>query len=206
MPTAADFDQSRLVPLTGMTANPAAAAFPELVDILASIYADKVSRLPWVPSGWWATVQQYHGQEMNGVRQVLVPAFTMLDDGSPTRGPVAPWLDTPEKRKAWNDLATVARRSVMSYVDKQLVAGRLTLQQLYADADFWGFLGGLAERAQRALSTARDALTGAALGSMPLLLMVGAALFFLSRSRHGSIRRNPPRQARRSRRRRVVGR
>jgi hypothetical protein len=206
MPTVAQFDQSRLVPLTGMTANPAAAAFPELINILATIYRDKVQRLPWIPAGWWDTVQQYHGQEMNGVRQVLVPAFTMMDDGSPTRGPIAPWLDTPEKRKAWNDLAGAARSAVMLYVNKQLVAGRQELQRVYADAAFWGFLGGLAERAQKALTTARDALTGAALGSLPLVLIVGGILFYLSRSRHGSSRRNPPRQARRSRRRRLVGR
>lgn len=200
-----EYDQERLVPLVGMTASSAGNVYPDLIAMLSTIYRERVARLAWIPGDWLANVDRLHGAVTpDGIRMLVIPAPTKLANGMPTMGPIPAWLDTEEKRRSWNDLALVARKSVNDYVERRLVEGRAQLVQLYADAAFWDVLGRAAKAVNAAIDRGISLATDKVFSSIPigvLLLMGVAAYFAISRGSHGTYRRNPPTGLRRARRR-----
>ncbi len=112
-----------------------ADGYPELVTLLSNIYADRVSKLPFVPSTWLAAVLREHGKDGN----LLLPLPPRMADGT-TKSDLPPWLHTSAAIDAWEQIWHIAQSAEQQYLTGQLEAGRAILDKAYANAAFWDAL------------------------------------------------------------------
>lgn len=176
-------DEGRLSRELGMRLQPGlAGAYPELAQKLDAIYRDKVAKLPWLPPGWLDQVEAIHGTGGD----ILLPAPVFGKGGRINRD-VAAWLDTPDRRQAWDDLATVATNARQQFVEDRRREGLVILAEAEANAAFWD----AAYRLQAAVRQAARAVVDTATGLFkwgPTLLGLGAvgiAVYFLLRRKKG---------------------
>lgn len=121
-------------------------AWPEVKDLAAKIYGDRVAGLPWVPSGWLTEVRAL---QLANPQDVVRPSPAVLVSGLPY--PDAPaWIDSTEKRQVWQDLFQAFNEALGAYAADKAAAGRAELNRLWAAAAFWDF-------AYRAAVAIRDA-------------------------------------------------
>ncbi len=105
-------------------------AWPELKTQLLKIYRDKVAGVPWIPADWLPTVELIAGISTNV--PIVVPSTANYDGGVG-----ADFLDTPDKRQWWNELANLSSAAVAQYAAGKSAAGKLELDRLYAASEFW---------------------------------------------------------------------
>lgn len=108
-------------------------AYPELNTKLQNFYRDKVSKIPWIPPGWYDAVS---GMQANfpGSQVRIAPA--LMATGAVNK--LAPdWLDSDAKRQYWQELFTEASSIVQKYAAGKAEEGRAELDRLYANAAFW---------------------------------------------------------------------
>lgn len=138
MPTVSDYDDDRLLRTLGMRSQ----TFPgdwasDFAARVRPIYLDRVAALPWVPVGWAQGVAVLHGQRTpDGTGWLLLPANPFLPSGALRPGLPA-WLDTPDKRQAWSELAVVAQQALQQYAAQRADAGRVILAERQRAVTFW---------------------------------------------------------------------
>ena len=111
------------------------SAYPELNAKLNKFYADKVGKIPWLPTGWLDFVQGLARDRSND--QVRI-APVYQNAATKTLSENAPdWLDNEDKRTTWQTLFTETNSIVQKYAQNDAAAGALELDILYAKAAFW---------------------------------------------------------------------
>jgi hypothetical protein len=142
------YDQASLIPTLGMYALPYATVWPDLATQLLQLYQGQLQFMPWLPAGWFDSVQALHGQ--NGY--ILIPAPAIYN-GAPL-----PILTTPDQVAFWTTLNQQAESIIGNYAAGQQAAGAAQLAQLYANSAFWntGF-GATMINAQQAAYNVADA-------------------------------------------------
>ncbi len=170
------YAQAALIPTLGMYALPYATTWPELSRQLAQIYQDKAADIPWLPSNWLGSVMSLHGK--NG--QILVPAVANVS----AAGGI-PWIKSSEQREWWDEFHDLANGAVVKYAANQAAQGKVELDRLYANAEFWntGFGATMIDIQQNAYAVADGVKSFAK--SPGTYLAIGAVvlggLFFLSK-------------------------
>jgi hypothetical protein len=109
-------------------------AYPELNAQLYAMYRDKVRKIPWLPSGWYDAVMGLGTQFPNDQIRIA-PAY--MGDGVRANVNAPDWLDTKEKRDAWQAISNDVLKTVQLYAAGQAAAGKAELDSLYAKAAFW---------------------------------------------------------------------
>jgi sensor c-di-GMP phosphodiesterase-like protein len=123
-------DQNALIKYYGVMTQPYGNTWPELKTILMTIYRDRVYKVPWLPSDWLDTIET--ANDISGNVVVIVPSSASYPGG---QGAV--FLDTPEKKAWWNELASASNSAVQKYAKQKASEGKQELDRLYAASDFW---------------------------------------------------------------------
>lgn len=125
---------------TGMYIEPYGQSWPDLAPILTKIYQERMAQLPFLPPNWLGLVMLEHGVDGN----ILIPIRPRNALG--LRSTAAPgWLDTQQKEDAWSGPAKTAVDAINQYAAGKASEGRVQLERLYADSDYWSTLLSLAQ-------------------------------------------------------------
>lgn len=143
----ADYSEATLIPAYGMYAEPYATVYPDLSDSLATMYANQVALINWLPANWLSNVMALHGQ--NG--EILIPAPAGVT-------PPIPWLDTADKIAWWNQFNQMAEAAIQAYAADQAAQGALLMQQAADDIAFWDEAYNIATVAALPVTVAKGAL------------------------------------------------
>lgn len=108
-------------------------AYPELKDTLQALYADKVSRMNFVPAGWVAAVAKL--QEVNP--DDLIRIGPSMNKGRIIQENAPFTIRSRETAEAWQALFAAENLAVVTYAAGQQKAGKAQLDQLYRNAVFW---------------------------------------------------------------------
>ena len=109
-------------------------AYPELVDLLRTLYRNRVSKLAFLPSNWLSTVLAEMDQYGVVKLQQSMPHGVAIA-GLPS------WIDGDDKaRAAWQAVAEIVDSAVNKYATQQVAAGRSILTLSNANAAFWNGL------------------------------------------------------------------
>ncbi len=122
--------QDELIQYYGVMTQLYGNAWPELKSIMMTIYRDKVSKVPWLPSDWLEMIENLN--DVSGNVVVVVPSTANYAGGV---GPS--FLDTVDKKVWWDQLASAASSAVQKYASGKAADGKKQLDQLYASSDFW---------------------------------------------------------------------
>ncbi len=150
-----------------------ATRYPELKAQIGSIVANRVQALPWIPPNFQEQYNyfQYHQEQDNG-------GLIRFSHATGSRGQInadnPAFLDTPEKRAAWDAIAQTLDNATVNFVNEQRVIGAQQLQQLEDNADFWD---GIAAGAQALGEGGGKLLGGAAEGvknGLTILIVLAA--------------------------------
>ena len=105
--------------------------WPELTERLRKLYNDRLTNVPWLPKSWASVVlNNVHGRD--GVIAVIAPSTANYNGG---RG--ADFLDTPEKKQWWDELAASTSKAITSFAAKKAEEGRAEINSAYNDIRFW---------------------------------------------------------------------
>lgn len=162
----------------GVWMQPGSSA-PDWADLEARIVAimdDRTANIPWLPPGWKIGVEALRKQ-FPGWRIMVAPPIS-------TNGTVLPtapaWLDTPEKVKAWNGVASAIKEGINLYATGRINDGKAYLDELYADAEFWTnvhlaavFIAEAPEKVVSAAGNFASGMLGTFLTSFFPILVVG---------------------------------
>lgn len=124
------YSDDNLIPNYGMVAHPYADVWPDLTAALAELYENKLGNLPWLPRDWKASVSWLHGDE----GKLLVPVSSLA---SAAGGKKAKFLDTPEKRRIWDELTAEIDAVRVAFADKERQKGMRIMAAANANAAFW---------------------------------------------------------------------
>ncbi len=109
-------------------------AYPELKTRLLELYRDKVSRLDFVPAGWFALVKKLQDSMPNDLVRI---APSQLANGSPIEN-MPEWTNSsPRVNNAWQSLFNATNEAVVQFAQQQQSKGKAELDRLYANARFW---------------------------------------------------------------------
>ncbi len=122
--------EDQLIQYYGINTQLYGNAWPDLVKQLEAIYADKLSRVPWLPADWLDTIKLI--DSYGGNVAVVVPSTA-----SRIGGAGAEFLDTPEKKAWWDELAATVRSAITKYAAGKQAEGAKELQTLYGASAFW---------------------------------------------------------------------
>lgn len=155
-------------------------AYPELNVKLQKLFLDKVSKIPWLPQGWYDA--QAGIQAANPSDQVRIAPVYRADGIA--INPLAPsWLDTKEKRDIWQNLCDQCNAAIMKYAAGQAAAGAAELDYLYAKAAFWGAAYNAAVFVRDIPSEITEGVSDVGVGvikkALPLLLIAGVGVAVL---------------------------
>lgn len=168
--SAADYAPEKTEPAVAMYALPYATAWPDLAPMLATIYRDRIAKLPWLPSTWWAAVSALHGKE----GQVLVPTPPRMRDGR-VKPDLPAWLVGAERVDAWDQISAAANEALQNYAAKKAEDGKRELMGLYANAAFWDNAYAIANVLAAPVNLARAAVAN--YKTVSTLAVVGLAIF-----------------------------
>lgn len=128
---AVNLDQDTLLKKYGVYTQAYGNAWPELTVILRNLYKNRLVKVPWLPSDWERVILEgVHGR--NGNIAIIAPSTANYNGG---RG--ADFLDTPEKKQWWDELAASTSKAVTSYASKKAEEGRKEIAAAEADIAFW---------------------------------------------------------------------
>lgn len=99
------------------------------------LYHDRIKQLPWLPKDWASLGTPTLGN--NVTLPMLVPSTVTYRKADGTTGRGAKFLDTPEKKKVWDEIAATAQAAHQLYAAGQVEAGRLELKDAYDNIQFW---------------------------------------------------------------------
>lgn len=120
-------------------------------DDLWATLRDRISKIPWLPVGWLASVERLRTPEVR-----IMPIPGRIPAG---RNPNLPsWIDTPEKVAAWDEMSKRLNGIVTVFSAGMLEKGREEMAAAYADAAFWDGIYG----AVKAIADAPAKIVGAA--------------------------------------------
>ena len=111
----------------GFYTMPYAGAWPELKTQLYKIYKDRLFPLPWLPADFRL---QLLGSMTNNNIVMIAPSTASYPGGQG-----AQFLDTPEKKAWWDQLASITTKAVKEYAAGKTNEGRVTLAHAYATSD-----------------------------------------------------------------------
>lgn len=144
----------------------AAKVYPELVSSLNKIYADRISKLPFVPNNWLTSVMALQGTD-DGLLLYPIKATNFL--GMVNKN-LPPWVQA--NAEAWDKLADVTKAALQYYLDGQIAEGRIAMNAAYANAAMWTSLynfaktvGAGADKALNILKPSKNLVTLAAIGA-----------------------------------------
>jgi hypothetical protein len=121
----------QLIRYYGVYTLPYATVYPELEKQLRQLYETRVAQVPWLPKSWRSTIMSnVHGRE--GKIAVIAPSTANYNGG---RG--AEFLDTPEKKIWWDELAASTSKAITAYGAKKAAEGRIEIQDAENDIAFW---------------------------------------------------------------------
>lgn len=115
----------------GVYTLPYATNWSELTSVLSRIYRDKLSEVPWIPKDWYGTIMGYVHNK-NGNIAVVAPS-----SATATNGKGILFLDTPEKKQWWDELAAASSKAVKDFAANKAAEGRREMEAAYADSAFW---------------------------------------------------------------------
>lgn len=116
----------------GVYINQAGQSWPELTEQLLKLYRDRVAKLAFVPTSWYASVQALKGLGA----PVIAPPY--MGDGKTVRPGFPAWLaNDPAALTAWAKVAEQARLIVFHYASNKVEEGRGEMARAYANAAFW---------------------------------------------------------------------
>jgi len=129
---------------------------PEWRDLsfqLGRLYRDRVATLPWIPSNWEAVVMP--AMTGNTESYMIAPSkANYADNGKMGYGAV--FLDTPEKKQVWDEIAQTASKVLTDYAAGQVAAGRQEMEQAYNNTKFWDAAVNVANLAAAPLNLLTD--------------------------------------------------
>lgn len=128
--------------------------YRDLVYQLATLYRDRVAELPWIPKEWDAVVMP----AMNGQQPfyMIAPSTANYPIGGGKLGYGAKFLDTPEKKKVWDEIAATASKIQQDYAKGQVEAGRREMKEAYDNVQFWNSAVNIANLAASPVNTLVD--------------------------------------------------
>lgn len=130
---------------------------PEWRDLtyqLGRLYRDRVATLPWIPADWENVVMP----SMNGSGEFFMIAPSTANYPGPNGKPVygAKFLDTLEKKKAWDEIAKMASKIQQDYAAGRVAAGRLEMERAYNNVQFWNNAVAIANLAAAPFNFVKD--------------------------------------------------
>ena len=177
MPTYADMIRKHNAAL-GIQIQPGiAAAYPEIRGEESALI-QRVAALPWVPRSWLSAVGDARDEErvMNGAGGFVgLRRATHRITGAILPN-VPAWLDSAEKRQAWDQMAEVYNRAIEAIGARRVEEGRAIIAAAERDAALWNRLAAIAETVRdlpgRAASAVSDGILSVLKGAWPALAAV----------------------------------
>ena len=124
-------DADSLLKKYGVYTQPYGTVWPELTAALTKLYQNRLANVPWLPRDWVNVILgSVHGR--NGNIATIAPSTANYNGG---RG--ADFLDTPEKKQWWDELAAATSKAIMAFAAKKSAEGQIELQAAYDDIAFW---------------------------------------------------------------------
>ncbi len=175
--------------------------YAPLRDGIEAMLRDKVREVPWIPAAAVAEVLNLPATQY-GATLVAIPIATTLANG--TKSPMlASWLDTANKRIAWDEFTAKVKSAETAFNRNQAVVGQEVLRAAYADTAFWNRMVNLAEILALPVRIAEQGASMFLSSNVFIVagLVVGAYLLITKLPNAGarprSIAHNPPRRRRR---------
>jgi len=124
-------DADGLLKNYGVYTHPYGTVWPELTAALTKLYRNRLASVPWLPRNWISVIMgSVHGA--NGNIAIIAPSTANYNGG---RG--ADFLDTPEKKQWWDELAASSSKTLMAFAANKAAEGQAELEEAYDDAAFW---------------------------------------------------------------------
>jgi len=161
------------LPRLGVYPLPYATLWPELSSQLRALYNSRLSRVPWLPAGWLASVNALHGK--NGQVMVIAPSRAAIAAD-------ASFLDTPAKEQWWDELADRSSAAVVKYAAGKAAEGRREIALADADLAFWSRAHALASVLALPVTAAQAAWKNPGLVGIVLWGGLGLVAFFAIRT------------------------
>lgn len=131
-----------------------APEYKELVFQLGRLYRDRVLELPWLPDNWGAVVLP--AMTGNTPFYMIAPSTATWTTGG-TSGRGVDFLDTPEKKKVWDEISKTATKIQQDYAAKRVAEGRKEMEEAYNNTAFWNSAVNIANLVAAPVNTLIDA-------------------------------------------------
>lgn len=148
-------------------------AYPDLKDQLLRLYRDKVSKLNFVPFGWYAAVLQVQEAHPNDLVRL---APVMLTNGTIIKESADFTIQSEETAQAWDAIFRQVGPVIGAYAAKQQEAGRKQLEVLYQNATFWNRVYNIADSIVTAPGRLTDKIMDSLSNPVKVLMYGGIVL------------------------------
>jgi len=121
-----------------------AGAWPELRGNVDRIFAQRMAKLPWLPSDWLDMVRKLQAERPADLvtlapsrRPKTDASGRVVDPNGPPAADVPLFLDGADKLDAWQRMYFDLNAARSAYAAARAAEGRAELDRLYANAAFW---------------------------------------------------------------------